>query len=118
MSMNVSKEEPGGAADYSKGLGRYVVVYCMILVLAGLQFVVAYQHLDVSAMLLRMFSIALVEAGLAVMFFMHLGSEDRKFTISVVVFVVFVLGAMQYSWTDSFRMERNAPPVYQVGPPR
>lgn len=115
--MDVSKEH-AGVADYSSGVGRYLAVYCMILVLAGLQFVVAYTHADTMAMFLRFFSIALAEAGLAVMFFMHLGSEDKKFSICVVVFVVFVLAAMQFSWSDSYRMERNAPPTYQSGPPR
>jgi caa(3)-type oxidase subunit IV len=112
--MNVVKES-GGAADYRAGLGRYLAVYVMILVLAGLQFVIAYTHADTMAMFLRFFSIAIVEAGLAVMFFMHLGSEDKKFAISVIVFVVFVLAAMQFSWSDSYRMERDAP-NYKAAP--
>jgi caa(3)-type oxidase subunit IV len=113
--MNVIAEK-AGAADYRAGLGRYLIVYLMILVLAGLQFVIAYTRADTMAMFLRFFSVAIVEAGLAVMFFMHLGSEDKKFTVSVVIFVVFVLAAMQFSWTDSFRMERNAPASYHVAP--
>ena len=48
-----------------------------ILILAGLQFVIAYQHVDVGTMIFRMFAVAFLEAGLAVVFFMHLGSENR-----------------------------------------
>ena len=44
------------------------------------------------------------------MFFMHLGSEKRGFVIFVAVFTLFVLAAMQYGWTDSFRMMLGAAP--------
>src|SRR3979411_2202576 len=59
------------------GIGKYLVVYLAILILAGLQFVIAYQHIDGAQMFARMFLIALAEAGLALMFFMHLWEEKR-----------------------------------------
>lgn len=114
---NLTKEQPGGAAGYADNLGKYLAVYVGILIIAGLQFVIAYQHVDVAAMLLRMFSLALLEAGLAIVFFMHLGSENRTFVTWVAVITIFVFGALQYSWTDSYRMERNAPPVFNPGAP-
>jgi heme/copper-type cytochrome/quinol oxidase subunit 4 len=98
-----------GAANYADSITKYIIVYVCILAIAGLQFVIAYSHLDGSQMFLRMFSLALLEAGLGVVFFMHLGSENRRFVIFVAVFTLFVLGAMQYSWTDSFRMLVGAP---------
>jgi heme/copper-type cytochrome/quinol oxidase subunit 4 len=111
--MAVTKQETGGAAPYAASLGRYFVVYFVILAIAGLQFVIAYQHIDVTAMIFRMFALAMLEAGLAVVFFMHLGSENRVFVTWVALVTLFVLAAMQYGWTDSFRMERNAPKSYQ-----
>ena len=87
------------------------MVYVAILILAGLQFLLAYQHADVSTMIFRMFAIAMLEAGLAVVFFMHLGSENRAFVTWVAIVTLFVLAALQYSWTDSYRMERNAPRI-------
>jgi len=115
--MKVTKQESGGAAPYAASLGKYVIVYVVILVLAGLQFVIAYQHIDLTAMIFRMFALALVEAGLAIVFFMHLGSENRVFVTWVAIITLFVLGAMQYGWTDSYRMERNAPKNYQMMTP-
>jgi heme/copper-type cytochrome/quinol oxidase subunit 4 len=53
--------------------------------------------------------VAIVEAGLAVMFFMHLWAEKRSWFMFVVVFIVFVMLAMQYGWTDSNRMGNGAP---------
>jgi caa(3)-type oxidase subunit IV len=93
------------ANSHSSGkIGQDVIVYLCILVLAALQFVVAYSGISTGQMVLRMFIIAIVEALLGVLFFMHLKSESRAFVVFVAVFVIFVLLAMQYGWTDSLRL--------------
>jgi cytochrome c oxidase subunit IV len=91
------------------GIGKDLVVYACILVLAASQFVIAYQHLDASQMFVRMLIVALVEAGLALLFFMHLWAEKRAFLWFTGIFTVFVLLAMQYGWTDSFRISGGVP---------
>jgi heme/copper-type cytochrome/quinol oxidase subunit 4 len=98
------------AAGYAGGLAKILIVYAVILGLAGLQFVVAYEHVDTWQMFGRMLAIAIVEASLAAMFFMHLGSEKRGFVMFVAVFTLFVLAAMQFGWSDSFRMMLGAAP--------
>ena len=85
-------------------IGKDLVVYVCILALAGLQFLIAYQNITASQMFRRMFFVAVIEAGLAVMFFMHLWSEKRGFLLFVVIFTVFVLLVMQFGWSDSFRL--------------
>jgi caa(3)-type oxidase subunit IV len=116
--VELTKQQPGGAASYTDKLSKYLIVYVAILVLAGLQFVIAYQHVDVGTMIFRMFAIAFLEAGLAVVFFMHLGSENRVFVTWVALVTLFVFAALQYSWTDSYRMERDSPKSFQNGPPQ
>ena len=96
-------------ADKSAGMGKELIVYLCLLALAGFQFVIAYQNIDASQMFTRMLAVACVEAGLAVLFFMHLWTEKRAFLVFVVVFTVSVLLGMQYGWTDSFRMVTGAP---------
>ena len=114
--MNAVQAPDNGAASHTGGVGKFIIVYLCILGLAGLQFLVAYSHLDKSQMFSRMFLIAIAEAGLGIMFFMHLGSEKRNFVVSVAVITLFVLGAMQYSWTDSYRMEMGVPNAqYKTG---
>jgi caa(3)-type oxidase subunit IV len=93
----------------SGGMGKDLIVYVCLLALAGLQFVIAYQNIDANQMFVRMLIVACVEAGLAVLFFMHLWSEKRIFLLFVVIFTVSVLLGMQYGWTDSFRMVTGAP---------
>jgi cytochrome c oxidase subunit IV len=96
-------------AGYSESIGRYIGIYLCILVLAALQFVIAYSGADTTTMFVRMLFVAIAEAGLALLFFMHLWAEKRGFLWFVIIFTVFVLLAMQYGWTDSHRMEVGAP---------
>jgi heme/copper-type cytochrome/quinol oxidase subunit 4 len=90
------------------GMGRDVAVYVCLLVLAGIQFVIAYQNISTSQMFVRMLSVALIEAGLALLFFMDL-SENRGLMWFVLIFTVAVLLGMQYGWTDSFRLIDGVP---------
>jgi hypothetical protein len=43
------------------------------------------------------------------MFFMHLWGEKRGFVLFVLILTGFVIMAMQYGWTDSYRMELGVP---------
>lgn len=104
---DVHAHEP--AAEYTDSIGKYIVIYVCLLALAGLQFVIAYTHIDTEAMFARMLFVAIAEAGLALLFFMHLWAEKRGFLLFVIVFTGFVLLAMQYGWTDSNRMDTGAP---------
>jgi len=104
---DVQPNEP--AARYTDSLGKYIVIYLCILALAGVQFVFAYSGVAASGRFARMFLVALAEGGLALLFFMHLWAEKRGFLLFVLVFTGFVLAAMQYGWTDSYRMERGVP---------
>jgi cytochrome c oxidase subunit IV len=91
------------------GIGKDLIIYVCLLALAGVQFVIAYQNIDVSQMVARMLIVACIEAGLAALFFMHLWTEKRSLLVFVLVFTVSVLLGMQYGWTDSTRMLVGAP---------
>jgi caa(3)-type oxidase subunit IV len=104
---DIQKHQP--EARYVDSIGRYLTIYLCLLALAALQFVIAFMHLDTTAMFARMLFVAIAEAALALMFFMHLWAEKRGFFLFVVIFTGFVLLAMQYGWTDSNRMEVGAP---------
>jgi len=95
-------------AHKNNGIGKDLIVYVFILALAAIQFVIAYQDISASQMLERMLCVAVVEAGLALLFFMHL-SENRGLRWFVLIFTVAVLLGMQYGWTDSFRLSNGVP---------
>lgn len=97
------------AEEHKSSTGKYVGVYLCLLVIAGLQFVVAYSGAGASQMLVFMLALAIIEAGLAALYFMHLGSEKRGLLAFVGIITVFVLLALQYGWTDSNRLLSGVP---------
>ena len=94
----------------NEATGKYVGIYVCLLALAGLQFVIAYQHINARQMVTRMLVVAIVEAVLAVLVFMHLWAEKRGFLWFVAIFTIFVLLVMQFGWTDSYRMRVGGAP--------
>jgi heme/copper-type cytochrome/quinol oxidase subunit 4 len=95
-------------AHANGGIGKDVAIYVCLLALAGVQFLIAYQDISASQMFVRMLSVAIIEGGLALLFFMHL-SENRGLMWFVVIFTVAVILGMQYGWTDSFRLIDGVP---------
>jgi caa(3)-type oxidase subunit IV len=96
------------AEQHKSTTGKDLVVYVCILAIAALQFVIAYSDITASQMFVRMLFLAIVEATLALLYFMHL-AENHGLLWFVVIFTVFALLAMQYGWTDSFRVLLGAP---------
>ena len=102
-------EKHSSEAKYTDSVTKYVLIYICILLLAGLQFLIARQNISTAGMVRRMLLIAIAEAGLAIMFFMHLWAEKRGFLLFIVLITGFVLLTMQNSWTDSFRIRYGVP---------
>jgi caa(3)-type oxidase subunit IV len=95
-------------AHKTSGKGKDVIVYVCLLVLAAIQFFIAYQDISASQMFVRMLTVAIIEAGVALLFFMHL-SENRGLRWFVVIFTVAVMLGLQYGWTDAFRLSNGVP---------
>jgi heme/copper-type cytochrome/quinol oxidase subunit 4 len=92
----------------TNGTGKDLAVYVCLLVLAGIQFFIAYQNISPQQMFERMLIVAIIEGGLALLFFMHL-ADNRGLRWFVVIFTVAVILGMQYGWTDSYRLTNGVP---------
>src|ERR1041385_8354871 len=93
----------------SSSLAMYLVVYFAILVISALQILIAYQHIDAYRIFIRMLLLAIVQAGLAVTFFMHMRSEKRTLALFLLPAALFVLAMMNMFWSDSFRLLNMRP---------
>lgn len=80
-----------------------VVVYVVILALACVQVFLLKGHL------FAMLSVAVVQAILAVFYFMHLGSEKPTLRLALIPGTLFVLVMMNMIWADSFRLMTMKP---------
>ncbi len=86
-----------------------MIVYGCILTLSGLQVVLAYQHTQGTQLMVRMLAVAVIQAGLGVMYFMHLRDERRNLLLALIPATVFVLLMMNMIWSDSFRLLHMRP---------
>lgn len=93
----------------SSTLRTDIIVYGCILGLSGLQVVLAYQHAQGAQLMLRMLLVAMIQAGLGVMYFMHLRDEKRNLLLALIPVTLFVLLMMNMIWSDSFRLLHMRP---------
>jgi heme/copper-type cytochrome/quinol oxidase subunit 4 len=56
-----------------------------------------------------MMSFAVLQAGLAVTFFMHMRTERRSRWLMLIGTVSFILLMMNMIWSDGWRISRGAP---------
>ena len=87
-----------------QGISKYLAVYVLLLAIIALQFMIGYQNVQGAAMVVRMLTFGVIEVILVVLFMMNLSSEKRTFIKFFAYFMLFVLAAMNWIWTDSFRL--------------
>jgi cytochrome c oxidase subunit 4 len=97
------------STDHQSSLTTYLAVYVVILVISGLQILIAYENIDAYRIFIRMLLLAIIQAGLAVTFFMHMRSEKRTLALFLLPAAVFVLAMMNMIWSDSFRLLNMRP---------
>jgi len=98
------------AAQGESSLGKCVLVYLCMLAIAAIELVIAYHPPSGGQRLASsMLVLAFIGAFLGVAVFMRLGSERHALIIAFAVFTLFVLVAIQYGWTDSFRLLHGVP---------
>jgi cytochrome c oxidase subunit IV len=95
--------------DRGSSLTMYLLVYVAILFISAVQILVAYEHIDVYRIFIRMLLLAIIQAGLAITFFMHMRSEKRTLALFLFPATVFVLTMMNMIWSDSFRLLNMRP---------
>jgi cytochrome c oxidase subunit IV len=85
----------------NEGIATYLIVYAVILLLAFTQVVFAYQ---MGAQLSLMLMLAMIQATLAVLFFMNLKRERTTLILALIPALLFVLFQLNMIWSDSFRL--------------
>jgi caa(3)-type oxidase subunit IV len=96
-------------ANTKQSLKTDIIVYLTILALFGVQIVLAYQNPHGAQLLVRMLAVALIQAGLGAMYFMHLRHEQRNLRLALIPATIFVMLMMNMIWSDSFRLLRMRP---------
>jgi caa(3)-type oxidase subunit IV len=85
-------------------IARYLPVYFVLLAIAGLEVLLAYQHFSDGTLLAILLALAVCGGALAVMYFMHLAEERRSLILTLIPATIFVLIMMNMIWSDSYRL--------------
>jgi heme/copper-type cytochrome/quinol oxidase subunit 4 len=96
-------------AQAQSGLGKYVGVYACMLLITALETFITYRHPSSTQLLVSSLLLAFIGAALGILFFMGLAAENRPLIVGFSIFTLFVLAALTYGWTDSFRILLGVP---------
>jgi cytochrome c oxidase subunit IV len=87
----------------------FVVVWLGLLLIVAVEVALTYAQLPVGTLLAALLVLALLEAGLAVMYFMHLKYERRILFWSLIPAILFVLFMLNQVWWDAVRLRSMRP---------
>jgi cytochrome c oxidase subunit IV len=82
----------------------YVTVWIGLLLIVGVEVALTYAGMPAGTLLVALLSLASLEAGLGVMYFMHLRYERRILFWSLIPGLISVLLLFNHLWRDAARM--------------
>ncbi len=99
------------ASGRQPSMRLYVVVWVGLLLIVGVEVLLAYEHLAPGTLLGWLLVLAFLEAALGVMYFMHLKYERRSLFLSLIPYLLFALVMMDHFWPDALRLMRQRLPA-------
>jgi cytochrome c oxidase subunit IV len=87
----------------------FLIVWGWLLVLTGVETVLAYQHLELKVMLAVLMTLSIVKASLIISYFMHLRYERRSLALTLMPAMVFVMAMLFIVFPDSLRLLKMRP---------
>ncbi|HUL16152.1 MAG TPA: cytochrome C oxidase subunit IV family protein [Terriglobales bacterium] len=88
------------------GMKFYVFVWIGLMIIAGIEVLLTYQGFSTGKLLAILLILAACEAGIALMYFMHLKYERPTLFWSLIPVTIFVLFMMDHIWADAIRLVR------------
>ena len=90
-------------------IAKYLPVYIVLLGIAGVEILIAYQKLSIPLLVPILLLMAVGSAALGLMYFMHLAQEKRSLFLTLIPATIFVLLMMNMIWSDSYRLLHMRP---------
>jgi caa(3)-type oxidase subunit IV len=108
---------PSAESSPSPGMTFYVVLWAALLGIVIVEVLLTYAGLRPLALTISLLALALIQAGVALMYFMHLRYERRILFWSLIPALVFVLVMFDHFWPDAFRVTSMRLPVSSSSTP-
>ena len=101
--MTEMKHEPG--------IKGYISIWVGLLCIVGIEAFLTTLKLSTHKLLASLLLLAFLEAGIALLYFMHLRYEKPNLFWSLVPAVIFVLFMMNHIWPDAYRVASMRLPI-------
>jgi heme/copper-type cytochrome/quinol oxidase subunit 4 len=97
--------------NHEPGMKEYVAIWVGLLCIVGIETFLTSMNLSTHGLLAALLILAVIEAGIALLYFMHLKYEKPNLFWSLVPAVIFVLFMMNHIWPDAYRMVNLRVPI-------
>lgn len=91
-------------ANHTPAMKFFVLIWIGLLCIAGIEVFITYQGFSTPVQLAILLILALIEAGIGLLYLMHLKYDRPVLLWSFVLSIVFVLLMMNQIWPDAYRM--------------
>jgi cytochrome c oxidase subunit IV len=92
-------------------MGFYLILWAGLLAIVLVEVLATYAGFRPIVLTITLIALALIEAGVAVMYFMHLSYERRILFWSLIPGLIFVLVMFDHFWPDAYRVTSMRLPV-------
>ena len=92
------------------GMRFYVLVWLGLLLIVAIEVLLTLRHSSTPRLLAMLLTLAVIEAGIAIVYFMHLRFERRLLFWSLIPALVFVLVMMNQIFPDAIRLMHQRSP--------
>ncbi len=97
--------------NHEPGMKEYIAIWVGLLCIVGIETFLTSMNLSTHGLLAALLMLAFIEAGIALLYFMHLRYEKPNLFWSLVPAVIFVLFMMNHIWPDAYRMVNLRVPI-------
>ena len=97
--------------NHEPGMKEYIAIWVGLLCIVGIETILTSMNLSTHRLLAALLILAFIEAGIALLYFMHLKYEKPNLFWSLVPAVIFVLFMMNHIWPDAYRMLNLRVPI-------
>jgi heme/copper-type cytochrome/quinol oxidase subunit 4 len=97
--------------NHEPGMKEYTAIWIGLLCIVGIETFLTTLQLSTHRLLASLLVLAFIEAGIALLYFMHLKYEKPNLFWSLVPAVIFVLFMMNHFWADAYRMLNLRVPI-------
>lgn len=98
-------------SQHSPGMQLYVVVWIGLLLIVAAEVALTLAQLRGGTLLGLLLVLAVIEAGLGLMYFMHLRYERPSLFWSLIPALIIVLVLMDHVWPDALRLMHQRLPT-------